>query len=84
VNLLITNVQEEQTYVMLRCLRQEAKKVIVTMTGDSWLQRWSGMCTWSRYVSKRYRVPDCAADWKTGGGLIRRGQPSGYSDGRRR
>jgi predicted ATP-grasp superfamily ATP-dependent carboligase len=66
VNLLITNVQEEQTYVMLRCLRQEAKKVIVTMTGDSWLQRWSGMCTWSRYVSKRYRVPDCAADWKTG------------------
>jgi hypothetical protein len=66
MNLLITNIQEEQAYVILLSLLREAEKIVVTMSGDNWFQRWSGMCAWSRHVSKRYPVPDCSADWKTG------------------
>ncbi len=65
MNLLITNPQEEQAYLILRSLVEAADR-IVTISGDSLFQRWAGMSQWSRFVSKRYRVPDCAADWRAG------------------
>jgi biotin carboxylase len=66
MNLLITNTREDQAYLILRCLRQHASRIVVTVSGDSAFQRWGGMSAWSRHVSKRYRVPDCTADWRAG------------------
>jgi predicted ATP-grasp superfamily ATP-dependent carboligase len=66
MNLLITNTQEDQAYVILRCLREHASRIVITLDGRSVLKRWSGMSAWSRYVDKRYPVPDCAADWRAG------------------
>jgi len=66
MNLLITNTQEDQAYLILLCLRKEASKIIVTVCGDSLFKRWSGISQWSLHVSKRYRVPDFYADWKAG------------------
>ena len=66
MNLLITNTQEDQAYLILLCLKDEANKIVVTICGDTLLGRWAGMSPWSRHVSKRYRVPDVYADWKAG------------------
>lgn len=66
MNLLITNTQEEQAYLILQSLVKEADKIVVTICGDTLYQRWAGMSQWSRHVSKRYRVPDCAAGWRSG------------------
>jgi len=66
MNLLITNTQEEQPYLILRCLRHEAKRIVVTVGEGNLFKRWSGMSAWSRHVNKRYTVPDCSADWRAG------------------
>lgn len=66
MNLLITNTQEEQPYLILRCLRHEAERIVVTVSEGNLFKRWSGMSAWSRHVSKRYTVPDCSADWRAG------------------
>lgn len=66
MNLLITNTREEQPYLIIRSLVDEADRIIVTLTGDSWFERWAGMSQWSRFVNKRYIVPDCSVDWKSG------------------
>lgn len=66
MNLLITNTLEDQAYLILRCLREHVGRIIVTLEGDKVYQRWSAMAAWSRHVSKRYRVPDCSADWRSG------------------
>lgn len=66
MNLLITNTQEDQAYLILRSLKAHADRIVITVGGGSVFKRWSGMCAWSRHVSKRYRVPDCAADWRAG------------------
>jgi hypothetical protein len=66
VNVLITNSQEDQAYLVLRALRGTADRILITMSGDSFFGRWGGMSPWSRYVDKRYRVPDCTADWRAG------------------
>jgi biotin carboxylase len=66
MNLLITNTREDQAYLILRSLRAYAGRVVITLDGSSALKRWSGMSAWSRLVDKRYRVPDCAADWRSG------------------
>ena len=66
MNLLITNTQEDQAYLILLCLKDEANKIVVTVCGDSLFKRWSGISQWSRHVSKRYRVPESYADWKAG------------------
>ncbi len=70
MNLLITNTQEEQAHLIVRCLAPEVDRVVVTLSGDNLLQRWASISRWSRHVHKRYRVPDCSADWRTG--LIQR------------
>lgn len=66
MNLLITNTQEDQAYLILRSLQKDASKIIVTISGNSWFKRWSGISQWSRFVSKRYKVPDFYAGWKSG------------------
>ena len=66
MHLLITNTQEDQAYLILLCLKDEASKVVVTLGGETRFQRWFGISRWSRHVSKRYRVPDVYADWKAG------------------
>jgi hypothetical protein len=43
VNLLITNSREDQAYIILRSLREEADRIVVTLSGENFLQRWSGM-----------------------------------------
>ena len=66
MNLLITNTQEEQPYLILRCLRHVADRVVVTVSEGNLFKRWSGIPAWSRHVSKRYTAPDCSADWRAG------------------
>ncbi len=66
MNLLITNTQEDQAYLILLCLQKDASKIIVTISGNSLFKRWSGISQWSRFVSKRYKVPDFYAGWKSG------------------
>jgi hypothetical protein len=67
VNLLITNSQEVQAYTILRCLRSEAKKIIITEGGDSvGSTGFQGMAAFSRFVDARYRVPYFAGDWLAG------------------
>ncbi len=66
MNLLITNTREEQPYLIIRSLVDEADRIVVTLNGDNWFERWAGMAQWSRFVSKRYIVPDCSVDWKSG------------------
>lgn len=66
VNLLITNTQEEQAYLILRCLRHVADRIVITVSEGSLLTRWSGVAAWSRHVHRRYSVPDCTADWRAG------------------
>ncbi len=66
MNLLITNPQEDQAYLILRSLVEEASKIVVAVCGDNVFQRWAGMAQWSRHVSKRCRVPDCSASWRAG------------------
>lgn len=66
MNLLVTNTQEDQAYLIVRSLCGSADRIVVALGGEGRLQRWGGMSAWSRHVRKRYRVPDCAADWRTG------------------
>ncbi len=66
MNLLITNTQEDQAYLVVRCLREAADRIVIAMHGDTRLQRWSGLAPWSRYVDKRYRAPEPSDDWWAG------------------
>lgn len=66
MNLLLTNTEEEQPYLILRCLRHEARRIVITVSEGSLLKRWQGIAAWSRHVNKRYTVPDCSADWRAG------------------
>jgi len=66
MNLLITNTQEDQAYLILRCLRDHVSRIVVTVSEESAFQRWGAISAWSRHVAKRHRVPDCTADWRAG------------------
>jgi predicted ATP-grasp superfamily ATP-dependent carboligase len=66
MNLLITNAQDEQAYLMLRCLRHVSDRIVITVSEGNVFRRWAGLSAWSRHVSKRYTVPDCSADWRAG------------------
>jgi predicted ATP-grasp superfamily ATP-dependent carboligase len=66
MNVLITNTQEDQAYLILRCLREHAERIFVTVSDESLARRWAGMSAWSRHVRKRYRVPEFSADWRAG------------------
>lgn len=66
MNLLLTNTDEEQPYLILRALRQEADRIVVTVSEGNLLRRWWNTSACSRFVSKRYTAPDCSADWRAG------------------
>lgn len=66
MNLLITNTDEEQPYLILRALRQEAERIVVTVSEGNLFRRWWNTSAVSRFVSKRYTAPDCTADWRAG------------------
>ena len=66
MNLLITNTQEEQAYLILRSLRHVANRIVVTVPDESVFSRLSAISAWSRHVSKRYTVPDCSVEWRAG------------------
>jgi hypothetical protein len=66
MNLLITNTQEEQPYLILRALRREVARIVVTVSEGNLFQRWWNTSAGSRFVSKRYTAPDCSADWRAG------------------
>ena len=66
LNLLITNSQEDQSYLVVRSLRAEASKIILGLHGDSIVRRWSALAPWSRHVDRRYRLPDPGKDWWAG------------------
>lgn len=67
MNVLITNSQEVQAYTILRCLRSEAKKIVITEGGDSvGSTGFRGMAAYSRFVDARYQVPHFAGDWLAG------------------
>jgi hypothetical protein len=66
MRLLITNSREEQSYLILRSLRDEAERIVVTVDEGNLFQRWFNSPAWSRHVSRRYTAPDCTADWRSG------------------
>lgn len=67
MNLLITNSQELQAYIILRCLRPQAKRIVVTHGGDSLgSTSFKGMAVSSRFTDAKYRVPHFASDWLAG------------------
>lgn len=67
MNVLITNSHEIQAYTILRCLRPDAAKIVITVGeasvgGDG----FPGMATFSRFVDARYKVPQFAGEWLAG------------------
>ena len=67
MNLLITNPQEFQAYVIARSLRAEADRIVITEGGDSVASTgFRGMVAYSRFVDARYRVPCFSDDWLAG------------------
>ena len=66
MNLLITNTQEDQAYLVVRCLRETGDKIVIAMHGRSRFRRWSALAPWSRYVDKRYPAPEPSEDWWQG------------------
>ncbi len=68
MNLLITNAHQIQAYVILRCLRSDARRIVITEGGDDALNAtgFDGMAMYSRFVDARHSVPPFAADWLAG------------------
>jgi len=68
MNLLITNAHQIQAYVILRSLRAEARRIVITEGGDDALNAtgFEGMAMYSRFVDARHPVPPFAADWLAG------------------
>ena len=66
MNLLITNGQEDQAYMVVRALRDVADRIVVTLPAASLLKRWVSVTPWSRYVARTYVVPEPSAEWWEG------------------
>jgi biotin carboxylase len=67
MNVLITNPQEVQAYVILRSLRPVAERIVITEGGDSVASTgFRGMAAYSRFVDAKHRVPRFADDWLAG------------------
>ena len=66
MNLLITNTDEEQPYLILDALRHEASRIVVTVSEGNLFRRWWNTAACSRFVDRRYTAPDCRADWRSG------------------
>ena len=66
MNLLVTNTQEDQAYLIIRSLREHVDNIFVAVEEGGFFKRWSGMSLWSRFVKRRHRVPACGTDWRAG------------------
>ena len=67
MNLLITNSQEIQAYTIMRSLRPFARKVVITVGGDSVNHTgFEGMLPHSRFIDAKHPVPYFAGDWLAG------------------
>jgi biotin carboxylase len=66
VNLLVTNTRAAQAYFIIRALRPQAEKIVVTIYGKTSLTAWLSHAATSRLVDKRYHVPSPAGNWKKG------------------
>jgi len=66
MNLLVTNSQCSQAYMIMRCLRSDARRIVATMNGTNWLRARTTHAARSKYVDARYVVPYCARDWLAG------------------
>ena len=71
MNVLITNSHEPQAYTILRCLRPDAERIVIT-TGEASVgapvdgNSFQGMAVFSRFVDARYKVPQFAGEWLAG------------------
>jgi biotin carboxylase len=66
MNLLVTNTRNPQAYHIIRSLRPHAGKIVATVYGPNWLTARLSHAALSRYVDRRYRVPDPTGDWRNG------------------
>jgi predicted ATP-grasp superfamily ATP-dependent carboligase len=66
MNLLVTNTRNAQAYAIIRFLRPEAQKIVVTMEGSNRFAARLSHAANSRLVDKRYYVPSPVEDWKAG------------------
>ena len=67
MNLLVTNAQDMQAYIVVRSLRDRAERVVVTWGGHSvGGGGFLGVAAFSRHVDSRYEVPGFSDDWRSG------------------
>jgi biotin carboxylase len=66
VNLLVTNTRNAQAYAIIRALRPCARKIVVTMEGESRLAARLAHAANSRLLDKRYYTSSPAKDWRAG------------------
>ena len=64
MNLLVTNSQDIQAYIIVRSLRDHAERVVVTSGGHSvGTGGFPGVAVFSRHVNGCYQVPHFSRDW---------------------
>lgn len=66
MKLLVTNTQSGQAYVIIRALRPYAEKIIATMYGKHRFAARTTLAANSRFVDRRYYVPNPELDWLAG------------------
>ena len=66
MKLLVTNTRHTQAYTIVRCLRPYASKIVATMYGENRLAARLSPAANSRFVDRRYYVPNPSADWSAG------------------
>ncbi len=67
MNLLVTNSQDIQAYIIVRSLRDHAERVVVTSGGHSvGTGGFPGVAVFSRHVNGCYQVPHFSRDWHAG------------------
>lgn len=67
MNLLVTNAQDIQAYIIVRSLRGHAERIVVTTGGDSVGNGgFPGVAAFSRHVDSRYQAPHFSNSWRSG------------------
>jgi biotin carboxylase len=67
MNLLITNAQDIQAYVIARCLRAHFPRIVITFGGNSvGSDGFPGVVALSRHIDAKHKVPRFSDDWLAG------------------
>jgi len=66
MKLLVTNSQSAQAYAIIRALKPYAQKIVATMYGKHRFAARTSNAANSRFVNKRYYVPNPELDWQAG------------------